>query len=95
MTKEQYLDKNIQTWLSFIISSGEGGHKQPIVAIMDNSGARPSQANNWLLNEDGTEFAGQFRNSSQQTFEFTIQKAGESWERSFKPSSRVADNGVK
>lgn len=93
-TKTAYIQKNIKLWLSFILASGDRGYKQPIVAIVDNAGAAPSEANNFLLNEAGTQFAGQFRNSNAQTFEFTITKNGEGWTREFKPSTKVRDNGV-
>lgn len=93
-TKTAYIQKNIRQWLSFILASGDRGYKQPITAIMDLQGNPPSEANNFLLNKAGTEFAGQFRNSNAQTFEFTIRKDGDNWVREFKPSTRVANNGV-
>lgn len=94
-TKTEYIKKHIKTWLSFILASGDRGYKQPIVALMDNQGQPPSEANNFLLNKEGTKFAGQFRNSNQQTFEFTISKDGDGWIREFKPSTKVNNNGVK
>ena len=94
-TKTAYIQSNIRTWLSFILSSGDRGYKTPITAIMDNKGQPPSEVNNFLLNEAGTQFAGQFKNANAQTFEFTITKNGESWTREFKPSTKIENNGVK
>ncbi len=94
-TKTAYINANIKKWLSFILASGDRGYKQPITAIMDDKGNPPSEANNFLLNEAGTEFAGQFRNANAQTFEFTIKKDGDGWTREFKPSTKVSNNGVK
>ena len=62
---------------------------------MDMDGNTPGPDNNFLLSEDGNKFAGQFTNTSNQVFEFSIVKKGDTWLRTFKPSTKVRDNGVQ
>ena len=94
MDKTSYIQKNIGKWMSFLLSSGENGHKQPIVTITDLNGKTPSKDNNFLLNAEGTEFKGRFKNSSNQLFDFSLTKKGETWTREFMPAKNV-QNGVK
>lgn len=91
-TPEQ-LDKIAVPMLRFLIQSGaEGGYKDSVSAITDGNGEAPSEANNWLFDEDEEAYIGRFvdeREEGDRTFSFRIERSGDGWTRSIRAISGV------
>jgi len=90
----EQMDKIASALIRFLIQSGDKGYKDGVDEIMGEDGKPPSQANNWLYDDEEESFSGQFidrRPGADRTFKFTVEKDGEDWVRSFSPISGVAD----
>lgn len=91
-TPEQ-MDKAAPALIRYLLSSGsDGGFKDGIDVIQDEDGNPPSQENNWLFDADEDAFKGQFidrRPEGDRIFQFTIERDGDEWMRSFSVVSGI------
>jgi hypothetical protein len=89
------LDKAVPALLRYMLQAGaDGGFKDGIDQITDEAGKPPAEANNWLMNEDGSVMSGRFidrRPEGDRVFKFTMTRKGDEWERVFSPISGVSD----
>jgi hypothetical protein len=90
----EQMDKIAPALIRFLLQSGEKGYKDGVDEISDAEGNPPSQANNWLYDQEQDLFSGQFtdrRPGRDRVFQFVIERDGDGWVRSFSPISGVED----
>lgn len=74
---ESDLGPKVQTFLKKVISSV---YTDGVTRVTDKNGQPPSEENNFLMNEDGTEFSGLFFDAvSKRKFPFKISEKGGKW----------------
>lgn len=94
LTPEQ-LDKVSVSIIRYMLQAGEGGYKDGIDEIQDETGNPPSAENGWLWDAEGNEYRGRFvdtRPSGDRLFSFVIEKTANGWARSFSPMSEEEPN---
>lgn len=90
----EQMNKIAPALIRFLLQSGDKGYKDGVDEITDAAGNPPNEANQWLYNTEEDSFSGQFidrRPGADRKFQFSIEKEGEGWVRSFSPISGVED----